>query len=117
MTAALEADLADLEALWPTYTDEPEPPARYLGGREHAGLGWVPAPTVKGEALCAASVDADPWFSLNENVQGIAARICARCPLMEHCRREAREAGVTDGIWGGLLLRRGRTIDLLEGQL
>ena len=31
-----------------------------------------------------------------------AKRICAACPVREQCLAWALDAGVTDGIWGGL---------------
>jgi Transcription factor WhiB len=62
----------------------------------------VAAPTlpILPGALCAGDPDPDLWFRAEDEDEAVAA--CRWCPVIDQCRAWALEAGVRDGIWGGM---------------
>ena len=59
--------------------------------------------------------DADREVML-ETRHDIAEKVCARCPVLQGCRRAATELGA-EGLWGGRFYRRNSWVDLLHPEV
>lgn len=51
-----------------------------------------------------ASIGGDWWFPEDNDNGHAAKKICATCPYKAPCLTEALEAGLRDGIWGGVAI-------------
>lgn len=61
----------------------------------------MPEPTSwQADAACA-EVDADLFFSQDEELQQEALAVCASCPVRRECLEHALAHGEHYGIWGG----------------
>lgn len=61
------------------------------------------------------TVDPEVFFPEGKDAvaQLAAARaVCATCPFTETCLAGALAEGTTDGVWGGVLLERGRVVEV-----
>ena len=62
------------------------------------------------EPCTSPTVDPEVFFPSTPEQLEVARAICSDCPLSEQCLAEALAAGTTDGVWGGVLLERGKLI-------
>lgn len=67
-----------------------------------------PMPAAK-EWACASS-DPDLFFPADDHTLAAAQRVCAACPLSALCL-ELAVARAETGVWGGVLLDRGKVLD------
>ncbi len=56
------------------------------------------------------ALDPDMFFPATPQQLAVAQTACAGCPLIAECLAGALRAGTTDGVWGGVLLERGRIV-------
>lgn len=56
------------------------------------------------------TVDPDLFFPEGPEQLAHAQRLCGGCPVADACREWAERVGVSDGVWGGQLFERGRTV-------
>ncbi|MCK0090300.1 WhiB family transcriptional regulator [Rhodococcus sp. HNM0563] len=60
-------------------------------------------------AACRGDAHPDRWFPDPSEDFDYAARVCARCPILDACRTYAAE-DKQSGVWGGHEYRRGKVI-------
>lgn len=56
------------------------------------------------------AIDPDTFFPANPEELAVAKALCDTCPCRVRCLADALNAGITDGVWGGVLLERGEIV-------
>ena len=56
------------------------------------------------------TVDPAVFFPDTPEQLALAVDVCATCPLARECLAAALALGTSDGVWGGVLLERGRVV-------
>lgn len=87
---------------------------RMVGKERVRDHGWDRTMPPQGEWVAAAACrDSDPalWFQEGRGTSSYleARKVCFSCPVREECLGWALEAGVQDGMWGGLNPTQRRT--------
>ena len=65
---------------------------------------------------CHEPAAADLFFSERPADLEQAKLLCARCPLLEECRRGALERSEPWGVWGGAIFDSGRIVAVKRGR-
>lgn len=60
-------------------------------------------------AACRADADPDAWFPFPAQEFEHAAKVCARCPLLDECGAFAAKVGES-GVWGGHEYHHGQIV-------
>jgi len=74
----------------------------------NAGFG-TPTPRAPKQEWACADSDPDLFFPEDEATFAAAQRLCATCPLRAVCR-SLGQARQESGVWGGVLLDRGKAV-------
>ena len=72
------------------------------------------ATTTLSKHCTRSDINPDIFFPEGENAVGQLAAakvICGACPFISTCLSDAIAEGTTDGVWGGVLLERGVTVE------
>ena len=56
------------------------------------------------------SIDPETFFPSNPDELAVAKSLCDTCPCRARCLADALNAGMSDGVWGGVLLERGEIV-------
>lgn len=56
------------------------------------------------------SIDPETFFPSNPDQLAVAKSLCDTCPFRVRCLADALSAGMSDGVWGGVLLERGQIV-------
>lgn len=73
---------------------------------------YMTEPVIRKEAAMCTQHDPDIWFPARSESHGIhlARQLCFMCPVSNQECLSFGKATKSDGIWGGVMLRRGKVI-------